>query len=145
MPNRQIYDIHAEWDDPYDRPPEHRKARRCAARFVIKVALESMLARAPLVGPSVVKNISTQGIYFLTKHRLTPGQQVKLRIPTREVPGATGLPEAFMGGGRVVRVEAVDNKRSHVAVRLHDGLANDVDWAVFVDFLESMAPLQSNA
>ncbi len=92
-----------------------------------------------MVGPCVVQDISLGGVNALTKHKLTLGQTVQLAIPTAKCPPGMCLPEEFIGPAKVVRIAPIDTGRSIVALRFSDELQNNMEFAVFIDFLESVS------
>ena len=85
MPDTPFYDVNAVWDDPFDRQPERRATARFEVRLKIKIALKVEESEKPLVGVGRVRNISTEGLYCLTKHRLTSGDEVTLQFFTQAV------------------------------------------------------------
>lgn len=143
MPNTPLYDINAVWDDPTERQPEHRAAARFEVRLKIKIALKVEESEKPLVGVGRVRNISTEGLYCLTKHRLTPGDEVTLQFFTQGCPTDSGLAQYVFGTGRVVRVDRVDTRRSMVAIQFDKNLSENIEFAIFADYLKSVSGIQN--
>ena len=136
---RTPYDVNASWDDPYDRPKERRHASRASSRFQVKIAVALANKESPLVGPGVVHDISVSGLRCRTKHRLAPGQPITLLVPTSNFPSEMGLPKKFLGGAQVVRSKLGPDGVSEVALRFDEDLRDDIQLAVFVDHLSSLA------
>ena len=136
---RTPYDVNASWDDPYERALERRAVARTPIRFKIKIAVSLANKPAPLVGPAVVCDISPTGLRCWTKHRLAPGQPVRLSLPTRDCPAELGLPKKFLGGAQVVRSNFVENEVSDLALRFDEDLRDDIHLAVFVEHLTTLA------
>ena len=143
MPDTPSYDVNAIWDDPFDRPPERRAEVRFEIRLKIKIAVEVSDSDTPLVGIARIQNISTQGVYCLTKHRLTVGEEVRLQFFTRGCPTDSGIAKQIYGTGRVVRVDPVDKRRSKVALQFDKNLSENIEFAIFADYLRSVSGIQS--
>ena len=143
MSDYPIYDVNAVWDDPFDRPPERREESRFDIRLKIKIAVTVDDSDTPLVGIARVRNISTQGVYCLTKHRLTVGQEVKLQFFTQGCPTDSGVAGQIYGTGRVVRVEPVDRRRSYVAIEFDKDLSENIEFAIFAEYLRSVSGIRS--
>lgn len=143
MPNKQVYDINATWDDPYERGKDKRVARRCESKFRIKIALNLASNESPLVGPGVVTDVSIGGLRCITKHRLTPGQAVQVLVPTESFSSNGKFPESFLGNGLVKRVDRIDDAKSFVALQFDRKLSGSVEWGEFVDFLDSISGLHA--
>ena len=143
MPNKQVYDINASWDDPSERVKESRLDRRCTADFKIKIALDLPTHKNPLVGPGMIKDISAGGIRCITKHRLSPGQAVKVLIPTDMFSNDGQFPKSFLANGLVKRVDRMDETKSSVAIQLERKLSQSADWGDFVGFLDSISSLHA--
>jgi hypothetical protein len=85
-----------------------RGSKRLTPRFNLRVVIHIRLAGGPqkadLIGET--RNVSAQGIYFVTDSRLTVGALIEMPIAMpREV---TGKPATeFYYTGKVVRVESV--------------------------------------
>ncbi len=137
---RTPYDVTASWDDPFERPKERRTVARAQARFKVKIAVNLANKPAPLVGPGVVCDISATGLRCRTKHRLAQGQAIRLFVPTKGFPTDLGFPKSFLGGAQVVRTKSMDDGVFEVAVRFDEDLRDDIQMAVFVDHLHSLAP-----
>lgn len=143
MSDSPNYDVNAVWDDPFDRPPERRGESRFDIRLKIKIAIEVAGSNKPLVGIVRVRNISTRGVYCLTKHRLTVGQHVKLQFFTKGCPTDSGVSGQIYGTGRVVRVEPVDRRRSNVAIEFDEDLSENIEFAIFAEYLKSVSGIRS--
>ncbi len=133
------YDVDAAWDDPFERNHERRRAKR--HRFLLKATLSVEIpgTRQHLIGPAIVQDISTTGIWALTKHRLTPGMVVSLILPTGPCPSDLFLPESFTGDARVIRVRSLEDSRSLVALQLAETFSQNMEFAMFVDYLGTIA------
>lgn len=141
MPKRIRYDLEAEWDDPCEpraSAVEKRVAPRAQAKFHIKISLNLVNKPRPLVGPGLVENISAAGLFCRTKHRLSPGQWVSLYLPTKVCPPEMGLPPVFMGDGEVIRTLPLDERVQQTAFRFDEALAEDIQLAIFVDYLQTL-------
>lgn len=144
MPNRQQYNVDAIWDDPFDRPPDNRSSSRFDIRIKIKIAVQLANKSAPLVGVGLVRNISTEGVYCMTKHRLSVGQEVKLLFLADRLPSDSGVSRKIVGTGKVVRVEPPDSEnRSHVAIKFDKDLGESIEFSIFSDYLRSISGLIS--
>ncbi len=143
MPNTPPYDIDAVWDDPFDHPPERRAEARFDVRLKIKIAVKVADNEKPLVGIARVRNVSTQGVYCLTKHRLSVGQEVKLQFFTQGSPADSGVARQLLGTGRVVRIDPVDRRRSNVAIQFDNDLSENIEFAIFADYLKSISGMKS--
>ena len=143
MPKTPIYNVNAVWDDPYDRPPERRSTTRFDARLKIKIGVHTREHKSPLVGSGIVRNISSESVYCTTKHDLKPGQKVLLLFHTTGCPEDSGISKKIMGSGRVARVDAGENRRFHVAIEFDRDLAENLEFAIFADYLHSISGIQS--
>lgn len=143
MPDTPSYDVNAVWDDPYDRPPERRGESRFDIRLKIRIGVGVDDSEKLLVGIARVRNISTQGLYCLTKHRLKVGQEVKLQFFTQGCPTDSGIAKQIYGTGRVVRVDPVDKRRSNVALQFDKNLSENIEFAIFADYLRSVSGVRS--
>jgi hypothetical protein len=121
------------------RARERRAVARTPARFKIKIAVTLANKPAPLVGPALVHDVSTESLRCHTKHRLSPGQSVRLSIPTSTHPPQMGLPKKFLGSALVVWSNALDSGVYDVALRFDEDLRDDIQLAVFVEHLQSVA------
>jgi hypothetical protein len=135
------YDIDAEWDDPYERARERRKTPRCTTSFMMKIAVRTSESASPLVGPARIQDVSTTGVRCLTKHKLAPGENVQVAVPTGEFPDLRGLPKAFVGTARVVRSQRVDDAHSMLSMKFGPEIAEDMDFSVFWDHLNTLSPM----
>ncbi len=143
MPSTPFYDVNAVWEDPTDKRPELRAAARFPVRLKIKIALRVEESEAPLVGIGRVQDISTDGLYALTKHRLTAGDDVTLQFYTQGRPTDSGVGQYVFGSGRVVRVDRVDARRSMVAIQFGKSLSENIEFAIFADYLKSLSGIQN--
>ena len=133
------YNVNAVWDDPFEHMKERRRARRFRIMLRISLTAENAQTGHRMVGPCVVQDISLTGLCAVTKHKLTLGQTVSLAIPTAKCPLSMCLPAEFQGVARVIRIAPIDTGRSVVALQFGDAFQNDMDFAMFIDFLESIA------
>lgn len=138
MAKRAKYDVDAHWEDPCEPHAEKRVSPRARASFHVKIAVDLVNKPRPLVGPGLVDNMSTAGLFCRTKHRLAPGQWVKIHIPTEMCPPEMGLPPAFLGSAEVIRTLPEDGRVSRTALRFDERLASDIQLAIFVDYLQSL-------
>ncbi len=136
---RTPYDVNASWDDPFERRKERRSAIRTPVRFMIKIAVDLANKPVPLVGPGVVEEISSEGLRCRTKHRLSPGQGVKVAISTSELPADLGLPKRFVGGAHVIRTSMLPDSVSEVALKFDERLRDDIHLAVFVEHMQTVS------
>lgn len=143
MPDTPTYDVNAVWDDPFDRPTERRAESRFDIRLKIKIGVDVADSDKPLVGIARVRNISTQGLYCLTKHHLTVGREVKLKFFTQGCPTDSGIAGQIYGTGRVVRVDPVDRRRANVAIEFDKDLSENIEFAIFAEYLRSVSGMKS--
>ncbi len=143
MPDTPNYDVNAVWDDPFDRPPERRSESRFDIRLKIKIAVKVADSDKLFVGIARVRNVSTQGVYCLTKHQLKVGQEVKLQFFTQGCPTDSGVSALIYGTGRVVRVDPVDRRRSNVAINFDKDLSENIEFAIFAEYLKSVSGMKS--
>jgi hypothetical protein len=133
---RTPYDINASWDDPFERRQERRAVARIPAKFKIKIAVDLANKSTPLVGSGVVDDISPEGLRCRSKHRLSPGQSVRIMITTGSLPTDLGLPKRFLGGAQVVRTNQTHDDVSEISLRFDDALRDDIHLAVFIEYLQ---------
>ena len=143
MAQRQIYDVNAQWDDPFERPSERRASSRYKSKFEISLSVDDP-EKGRLVGPALARNISVHGAKVITKHKLQVGQSVTVAIPTDLCPASMGLPKAFMGTGEVIRVEASDERKMLAAISFGDTFTGNMEFAVFVEYLRSISTVLSS-
>ncbi len=143
MAQRQIYDVNAEWDDPFERTSERRATSRYKSRFEISLSVDDP-EKGHLVGPALARDISVHGAKVITKHKLEAGQSVTVAIPTDICPASMGLPKAFMGTGEVLRAEAVDGSKMLAAISFGDSFSGNMEFAVFVEYLYSISAVLSS-
>ncbi len=143
MRDKPSYDIDAVWDDPFDRPPERRAEARFEVKLKFKIAVNVADNEKPLVGVGRVIKISTQGVYCLTKHRLRVGQEVKLQFFSQGCPTDSGVARQLFGTGRIVRIDSVDERRSNVAIQFDECLSENIEFAIFADYLKSISGIRS--
>ena len=139
MLHRAKYDVDAQWDDPFERQEDRRDSLRYASNFRITVFVEGAVPGRRLKGPGLVKDVSLSGVRFLTKHQLAAGQEVSLALPTDICPDSMGLPSAFLGPARVIRVLNVDDRRRVAGLKFGDALSMNMDFAVFMEYLCSIS------
>lgn len=138
------YNIHAEWDDPYDHQRERRISARLKAKFRLSLSVDSGNGPGHLVGPGIVQNMSEGGVSVLTKHSLRPGQTVHIEVPTHFCPPDMCLPDRFEGEGDVIRVDDLGERKSLVGIRLGEAFSENMEFAVFVDYVRSVSKVMSS-
>lgn len=143
MSKRQPYDIEATWDDPTERPPERRHAKRIPTHVAVKLALVVAEKSQPLVGQGIADNISVSGMYCRSKHSVAAGQPVEVYINLRECPRSMGLPRALMGSGHIIWVKPEGEKVLGTAIRFDEDLSDDINLAIFVDYLGTLVRAQT--
>ena len=143
MSKRTPYDTHAAWDDPTERPPERRHAMRARTHLAVKLAIQLTDNPQPLVGQGIADNLSVGGMYCRSKHTIQAGQPVELYINLRDCPRSMGLPRSLMGTGYIVWVKPEGEKVLGTAIRFDSDLADDINLAIFVDYLNSLARAQT--
>lgn len=143
MAQRQIYDVNAEWDDPFERTTERRASSRYKSKFKISLSVDDP-EKGRLVGPALARDISVHGAKVITKHKLQAGQSVTVAIPTDLCPASMGLPKAFMGTGEVIRAEASDERKMLAAISFGDTFTGNMEFAVFVEYLRSISAVLSS-
>ena len=127
--------------------PERRSAERFAVAFKLSVSTENPNDAGLTVNPAQVRDISATGTFISTRARLEPRQSVVIAIPTDQCPGGMSLPEAFVGAATVMRAHEAENGRQLAALRLGDAFHQNMDFAMFVDFIQAKAqvgPILSN-
>ncbi len=137
------YNIDAAWVDPSEHKAELRAANRSRARFQIAITVRHAPSGKNLVGPGAVQDISGDGVLVVTKHRLERGQAVSLTISTEFCSENLGLPREFVGPAHVFRVEALDERRSLVAIRFAQALRENLEFAAFIEYARSLADVMS--
>ena len=138
MAQRQIYDVNAEWDDPFERTSERRASSRPESKCKLSLTVDAP-EKGRLVGPALAGEMSVHGAKVITKHKLEVGQRVTVAIPTDLCPPSMGLPKAFMGTGEVIRVEASDDRKMLAAISFGDTFTGNMEFAVFVEYLYSIS------
>ncbi|MBN2310068.1 MAG: PilZ domain-containing protein [Candidatus Hydrogenedentes bacterium] len=133
------YDVNVAWDDPFDRPAERRESRRFEFRMKLSIRVDVPGREHRLIGPGIVQDISLSGVCLVTKHDLTPGQQVTVALPTNVCRDGLCLPEAFLGPAEVVWVTPAEKRCSRVALRFGAALVQNMEFVMFVEQLQSMA------
>ena len=127
--------------------PERREAERFAVDFKLSISTENPGDDGLTLSPAQVHDISATGAFISTRARLEPLQNVVIAIPTDQCPGGMSLPEAFVGTATVMRAHKAENGRQLAALRLGDTFHQDMDFAMFVDFIQAKAqvgPVLSN-
>ncbi|MBI4558288.1 MAG: PilZ domain-containing protein [Candidatus Hydrogenedentes bacterium] len=132
------YTIDMTWDDPYEHREDRRKTPRAEWKRKISIAVDNPAGKGRLVGPGLVMNLSSHGVLVNTKHRLQPQQPVTVAMPTEPAPNDMCLPEVFAGPATVVRVEALDDRHFRVALRFGETLSQNMEFAMFVDFMQTV-------
>lgn len=135
-----VFDTNVAWDDPTER----RTERRAADRFHVPLRV-SLIADVPgrkgrLVGPGKIHDLSMSGAALVTKHKLAPDARVDVSFPTDMCPDAMCLPEEFAGTARVIRSTDRGNGKSDVALAFGDALAENIQFAMYIDLLRNVAP-----
>jgi len=141
MPRR--YNTDVSWDDPFERVQDQRGAKRSHLHMQITIIVSDEVTRGRLVGPGLVRDISQTGLLVVTKHRLQPGQQVTLSLPTNLCSQTMCLPPAFVGPAEVLRVSSGSKDRTMVALQFGDSLQANMEFALFVESLQRMALVAS--
>lgn len=127
--------------------PERREAERFAVAFKLSVSTENPNEAGLTVNPAQVRDISATGAFISTRAHLEPRQSVVIAVPTDQCPGGMSLPEAFVGPATVVRAHDAENGTQLAALRLGDAFHQNMDFAMFVDFIQAKAqvgPILSN-
>lgn len=137
MPAKHPYDTDAPWDDPYEPKPERRETQRFRTQLKVNIAVDTEAKHKRLVGPGLVENLSVDGAYVLTKHVLEVNQSVTIAVPTSICPSEMGMPRAFVGSAVVTRVEAHEDRKSHVGLQLSEAFSTNMDFAILVDYIQS--------
>jgi len=143
MSKRSPYDIQATWDDPTERPADRRHVTRANSHVSVKLAIQLPEKAQPLVGQGIADNISVSGMYCRSKHTVKAGQPVEIYINLRDCPRSMGLPRALMGSGHIVRVQPEGEKVLGTAIRFDEDLSDDINLAIFVDYLGNLARAQT--
>lgn len=139
MTRNFAYDVNAGWDDPFETREERRINSRTGSRFEASMAAPAQGRRGRYVGPALVRDISLEGALVLTKHQLWEGQIVTLTIPTAFCPDTLGLPASFTGTAKVERLRPFEGKRVEAALRFGEDFSRNMDFAVFVEFVQSVS------
>ncbi len=135
----QRYDIESDWDDPFERVDERRKLPRFRSDMKIMIALESGSARRNLVGPGILSDMSEGGVYCVTKHQLSQGNDLILRFPTKMCPPEMCMPSSFYGSAKVVRTAPDTEDRIFAGIVFGDELKQNMEFSLFVQHLEAAA------
>jgi hypothetical protein len=133
-----LYNVNAEWDDPYDRSENRRESERFDFRIKMSIAVEQAGTRSRLVGPGIVRNLSLTGAYLVTKHHLVPEQRITLAIPTKRYPVVEILPAYFMGTADVTRVEHREDSTIRAAIKFGEAFTQNMDFSVFIRALQAV-------
>ncbi len=133
------YDIESDWDDPFEHRDEQRKTRRFESDLKIMIALESGSARRNLVGPGILRDMSEGGVFCVTKHQLSPGNDLTLRFSTEMCPPDMCLPKTFYGSAKVVRTEPDAEDRMFAGIAFGDALMQNMEFSLYVQHLEALA------
>lgn len=144
MPNRQRYDINAEWDDPFEHRTERRAAKRYRSKFKLKVSVPIEGTGEQLIGLSILRDLSFQGGNIQTKHDLEEGQRVNLAFPTAICPKEMGMPRSFWGPATVKHKHAADNGSWRVGVQFGEAFLENMLFARFVEYLQSLSAVMTS-
>lgn len=144
MKRKSKYNIDEQWDDPFERQEERRKAERCVEEFKIKIGVEVEGHDKLLVGDGIVVNISQAGMLCRTKHNLKVGQEIQLAIPTKEYSTDKNFPIKFTGMGSINRTKAITDSVNEVGIFFKSELAQDMAFSIFIESLQSIASLKAN-
>lgn len=145
MARRKRYDIHAEWDDPFERKTDRRLSRRWKSNFTFSVTVDDGRAKRRMVGPAVLLNASMGGGLALTKHDLRKGQRVLSSFPTDFCPESMGMPREFQGHAEVMRVEAVDERKRLVGLRFGPAFTENMEFGVFMEYVQSISSVMASS
>lgn len=122
--------------DPTPVPhTDRRRAERVSVGFKLAISAKNPVNGGEILGPGILEDLSISGARVTTRHQLTPGQSVKVTIPTEGCPDALGLPERLAGKAVVQRVEPRKNRTRHVALRFTPALAQNMDFAFYIAYL----------
>jgi hypothetical protein len=144
MKRKSKYNIDEQWDDPFERQEERRKAERCVEEFKIKIGVEVEGHDKLLVGDGIVVNISQAGMLCRTKHNLKVGQEIQLAIPTKEYSTDKNFPLKFTGMGSINRTKAITDSVNEVGIFFKSELAQDMAFSIFIESLQSIASLKAD-
>ena len=144
MKRKSKYNIDEQWDDPFERQEERRKAERCVEEFKIKIGVEVEGHDKLLVGDGIVVNISQAGMLCRTKHNLKVGQEIQLAIPTKEYSTDKNFPIKFTGMGSINRTKAITDSVNEVGIFFKSELAQDMAFSIFIESLQSIASLKAD-
>lgn len=134
------YDVKTPWDDPTERRSDRRYDRRFTVPLRLAVAASAPEQSGRLVGPGKVRDLSLTGAALVTKHCLQPEQRVDVQFPTEMCPDSMGLPTSFVGSARVVRSTDRGRGKQDVAVAFGEELINNIEFAMYIDLLRTVAP-----
>ena len=135
--SKPIYDINAEWYDPFESKEERRSAARVAAELQAEITVRATEKRGRMIGPALGEDISLTGMRTVTKHQLIPGQSVKLRIATDGIEVPEVMAREFETECQVLRVRPLGRRHNQVVLRFSVSLTNDMDFALFVQAMHS--------
>jgi len=130
------YDVDSTWDDPFDYLEERRGHPRFDSRLTLSASREVDGLR--IVGPVKLHNLSLGGYFGVTKHAVEPDEIIVTRFETSMCPDHLCLPSDFTGSARVVRVR-VDGRRRFFGVVLSNTLCDNMEFAVFIEYLHGEA------
>ena len=145
MPNKQRYDINAEWDDPTEHSSERRSVSRYKTKYKIKVSTPVKESSEYLVGVSVLRNLSMRGAFVQTKHDLDVGDRPSVAVHTEVCPKEMGMPRAFWGPVEVRHRQEGKNGTVLVGVSFGEGLIQDMEFARFIEYLLSISSVMSTS
>lgn len=131
------YETDVSWEDPFEPRRERRIARRFAAPMRIRIAVHDSKKKCRLICHGNVINVSRAGILVRTKHQVIPGMRVSIAISTKQCEDSVCLPRMFVGSAEVMRVAHDYEDISVVALRFGTELAQNMEFALFTDALQS--------
>ena len=118
---------------------DRREAERYAIAFKISVSVDRSGGGGLLVSPAAVLNISRAGALVETRQALEPAQAVAIAIPTDLCPDGMRMPQAFVGGATVARVEPAGPEKWRAGVRFGESLTQNMEFTMYMEFLQSTA------
>ena len=145
MPNKQRYDINAEWDDPTEHRSERRAVPRYKTKYKIKLSTPVAESSEHLVGVSVLRNLSMHGAFVQTKHDLHVGDRPSIAVHTEICPKEMGMPRAFWGPVEVHHREEGPNDTILVGVSFAEGFTQDMEFARFIEYLLSISSVMASS
>ena len=117
-----------------DPKVERRHAERHAVSLKLSLTTDSPSNGGTLTAPASVRNMSRTGVLVSTRHKIAPGSNVTIVIPTDHCPDGMSLPSTFAGPVETVRVSQAERGKLDVALRFGGALTRSVEFGVFMDF-----------